>query len=210
MRRNVVVEIGVGNDESPVPGGAQAVARLLPPLGGRRPRHRTRWSSAAARAVLPSRPVVGRGPGRGRRRPRRAARRRHRRRFARRRAPVDELPVPLPALSPGGWYVLGDISTSCWPGFRGMVPADSTTGVGLLAALVSDCPVDDPIQRRPPRLGAATRRARAARRGGGARAPRNRIHPQGRPPLTTARGTAHEDVCVGSRGRATGGRHVPR
>ena len=58
---------------------------------------------------------------------------------------MDELPVPLPALSPGGWYVLGDISTSCWPGFRGMVPADSTTGVGLLGALVSDCQVDDPI-----------------------------------------------------------------
>ncbi len=30
-----------------------------------------------------------------------------------------------------------------------------------------------------------------------------------RPP-TTAHGTAHVDVCVGLRGRATAGRHVPR
>ena len=51
----------------------------------------------------------------------------------------------FPALSPGGWYVLEDLSTSYWPNFRGMIPADSTTGVGLLGALVSDCQVDDPI-----------------------------------------------------------------
>ena len=55
----------------------------------------------------------------------------------------------FPAVAPGGWYVLEDLWTSYWPDFRGMIPADSTTAVGLLAALlaalVSDAQVDDPI-----------------------------------------------------------------
>ncbi|MBW8730995.1 MAG: hypothetical protein JF622_08405 [Terrabacter sp.] len=147
MRRNVVVEIGVGNYESPVPGGSLKLWRDYFPrsvvagldisdkvveLGPRVRFFRADQSSAEDLAgvvdALGGRLDVVIDDG----------------------SHVGEhqwasFRCLFPALSPGGWYVLEDLSTSYWPDFRGMIPADSTTGVGLLAALVSDCQVGDPI-----------------------------------------------------------------
>jgi hypothetical protein len=51
----------------------------------------------------------------------------------------------FPVVSPGGWYVIEDLSTSYWTNYQGMIPANSTTAVGLLGALVSDTQLDDPV-----------------------------------------------------------------
>ena len=147
MRRNVVVEIGVGNYESPVPGGSLKLWRDYFPrsvvagvdiapkvveLGSRVRFFQADQSSADDLAgvvdALGGRldVVIDDGSHVGEHQ-------------------WTSFRALFPAVAPGGWYVLEDLSTSYWPDFRGMIPADSTTAVGLLAALVSDAQVDDPI-----------------------------------------------------------------
>ncbi|NLE82768.1 MAG: class I SAM-dependent methyltransferase [Rhodococcus sp.] len=155
MSRNVVVEIGVGNYESSVPSGSLKLWRDYFPR-----------SVVAGVDIYPK--VVQLGP---------------RVRFfqADQSSPEDlagvvaalggQLDVVIddgshvgehqwasfqalfPSISAGGWYVVEDLATSYWPNWGGMIPADSTTAVGLLGALVSDAQVGDPIYGKHPEWG---------------------------------------------------------
>jgi hypothetical protein len=147
MRHNVVVEIGVGNYESPVPGGSLKLWRDYFPrsvvagidispkvvqLGPRVRFFQADQSSpddlAFVVASLGGRldVVIDDGSHVGQHQ----------------RASFEAL---FPVVSPGGWYVIEDLSTSYWTNYQGMIPANSTTAVGLLGALVSDTQLDDPV-----------------------------------------------------------------
>ncbi len=155
MRANVVLEIGVGNDALPLPSGSLKMWRDYFPR-----------SVIAGIDIHPK--VVDLGP---------------RVRFFRAdQSSTDDLAnvvqalggrldvviddgshvaehqwasfrALFPCVSPGGWYVIEDLSTSYWPDFGGMIPADATTAIGLIAALVSDVQLDDPIYRDHPEWG---------------------------------------------------------
>lgn len=59
----------------------------------------------------------------------------------------------FPRVRSGGWYVIEDLSTSYWPEYGGSWPLAGRTGVGLLAELTSDVQLTDPVYDYAPQWG---------------------------------------------------------